>query len=449
MQKHFLILALCALMVAACGKNKTNEQTDENGTQVESVATSGMSSEDAQKFDEASSKLKRLERSLNNVKRPISPDDIRQLQKQSEALEFTFDADNMSDAALDKCDALHARIDSVKRAVETTLDEAVCQQVVYLQKKEQQLLEGQTFIPVYLERGDKLLYFLELEKPAEVKLYNADSRQLLKTYTGKRIVHDSLAIRNKATYLLVINPKGTQYADYEIAYRPGSVERFLGKQYWVDTQEIEAQKGEFLAYTKPGIQMHNLFEEPRKFTLRSQLKAAFSSVTNSDRAIVAVQVPKGATDILYSLRIDTNEKPASSDGEFYDNMELSYRRIKVLGLPVYESHRGAGIISTLLGENVPPRKEDAYINMYVFYNAAQAKKFQDGANPANLAYSIDYSTMGTQSCNGRIPSKGNRTIYLGFQNERVRYTNYIWLEAVSVVPISEYYTTKFIVKERT
>ena len=100
----------------------------------------------------------------------------------------------------------------------------------------------------------------------------------------------------------------------------------------------------------------------------------------------------------------------------------------------------------LLGENQPPREEEAYINMYVFYSADQAKKFQDGANPAKLQYNIDYSTMGTQSCNGRIPTKGNRTIYMGYQNERVRYNNYIWLEAVSAVPNTEYLKTEYVVK---
>ncbi|MCQ2369125.1 MAG: hypothetical protein MJ007_01445, partial [Paludibacteraceae bacterium] len=191
--------------------------------------------------------------------------------------------------------------------------------------------------------------------------------------------------------------------------------------------------------------MKNLFEEPKKFTLRGQLKAAFSG---SARALVAVQIPSGATDILYSLRISTNEGDRSSDGDFYDKMELSYRRVKLLGLPVYESHGGAGIISTLLGENIPLREEDAYINMYVFYNTAQAKLFQDGASAAKLSYNVDYSTLGTQSCNGRIPSKGNRTIYLAFENERMRYNNYIWLEAVSAVPNTEYFKMEYTVVDK-
>ena len=242
--------------------------------------------------------------------------------------------------------------------------------------------------------------------------------------------------------MVEINPRVRQYASIELTYHPNNINRVKNPKQVV-SQQVEGQKGDFRVQTVKGIKMKNLFEEPRKFTLRGQLKAAFSG---SYRAIVAVQVPTGATDILYSLRISTNEPDRASDGKFHDNMETSYKRIKMLGLPVYESHSGRGIIATLLGENQPLREEDAYINMYVFYNAAQAKKFQDGADPAKLAYNVDYSTMGTQSCNGRIPSKGYKTIYLGFLNERMRYNNYVWLEAVSAVQNTEYFKTEYIVK---
>ena len=199
-----------------------------------------------------------------------------------------------------------------------------------------------------------------------------------------------------------------------------------------------------MSYSVKGVKMNPCFDEPRKFTLRGQLKAMFSG---SERAIVSIPVPVGATDILYKLRISTNETDISSDGKFNDKMETKYREIKVLGLPIYESHTGAGIISTLLGIDTPVREEDAYINMYVFNSASDAKKFQDGQSPSTLRYDVDYSTMGTQSCNGRIPTKGKRTIYLGFMNERMRYNNYVWLEAGSIAPQTEYFNYKFTIQD--
>ena len=165
--------------------------------------------------------------------------------------------------------------------------------------------------------------------------------------------------------------------------------------------------------------------------------------------MVPVKVPAGATDILYSMRIATSEQDKSSDGQFHEGLATTYKRVKFLGLPLYEKTKsgGSGLISTLLDDNRPLREEDAYCNMYVFRNQSHAKKFQDGTKMASeLNYDVDWSTIGTQSCNGRIPVNGAKTIYLAFQNERVRYTNYLWVEVEAVVPQTEYYRTNYSVE---
>ena len=119
----------------------------------------------------------------------------------------------------------------------------------------------------------------------------------------------------------------------------------------------------------------------------------------------------------------------------------------MLGLPLYEKEKTRGVFMRLLDDNRPIREEDAYCNMYVFRNQTQAKQFQDGTKSASqLNYDVDYSTVGTQSCNGRIPTKGAKTIYLGFENERMRYVNYLWVEVVAVITTTEYYTTKYSVQ---
>jgi hypothetical protein len=84
--------------------------------------------------------------------------------------------------------------------------------------------------------------------------------------------------------------------------------------------------------------------------------------------------------------------------------------------------------------------------MYVFRNQAQAKQFQDATKKASaLSYDVDCSTVGTQSCNGRIPVKGSKTIYLGFENERMTTTNYLWVEVTAIIQKTIYYTTKYSV----
>ena len=432
---HTSIALLCAIALIGCG-NSTGKTKQ------------GMDSQTAEQYATVSQAAQQTQQLLNDLRidcrhgRTLSAKQIVSLSTLNEQLVFEYNPATQDSASNAQCEALRRQIDDLHNSVNELVATQTPNIFVPVHRKPQELLEATQNYPIYLERGDRLLYHIETEKPADVRIYNADSRQLLKTYAGKTLVRDSVNISFSAIYLVQVTPKTRQYTNIKIGYKTQDVSRLAGTKS-VRVDSVEAQKGDFMAAPVRGIKMTNLFDEPRKFTLRGQLKAAFS---DSYRAIVALQVPAGATDVLYSLRISTNESNKSTDGDFYRDMETSYRRIKVLGLPIYESHRGSGLIATLLGENVPPREEDAYIDMYVFYSATQAKKFQDGTAPSTLSYNVDYSTMGTQSCNGRIPSKGYKTIYLGFLNERMRYNNYVWLEALSAVPHTEYFKPVFTVK---
>lgn len=432
---HTSIALLCAIALMGCGNSTGKTQQ-------------GMDSQTAEQYATVSQAAQQTQQLLNDLRidcrhgRTLSAKQITSLYALNEQLVFDYDPATQDSASNAQCEALRRQIDDLHDSVNELVATQTPNIFVPVHSKPQELLESTQNYPVYLEHGDRLIYHIKTEKTADVRIYNADSHQLLKTYAGKTLVRDSINISFSAIYLVQVTPKTRQYTNIRIGYKTQDVSRLAGTKS-VRVDSVEAQKGDFLAAPVRGIKMTNLFDEPRKFTLRGQLKAAFSG---SYRAIVALQVPAGATDVLYSLRISTNESNKSTDGDFYRDMETSYRRIKVLGLPIYESHRGSGLIATLLGENVPPREEDAYINMYVFYNAAQAKKFQDGTAPSTLSYNVDYSTMGTQSCNGRIPSKGYKTIYLGFLNERMRYNNYVWLEALSAVPHTEYIKPVFTVR---
>lgn len=429
MKRNLLLIVFCAFAFVSCGNKNANEKA------AQDVAFQ-------EQCNQTIEQCRRLENAVNDLSSSSSAESIYEVQQLNEGLAFNYDATSLDSAQLARAKEVDRLIVDVKVSIAQHIDQIVRGGYWYMVNQPELLLTEQVEYPMYFERGEKLFVEITTEKPADIRIYNVNSHQVLRSYLGKTHVKDSLAISFSSIYVVEINPRVRQYASIELTYHPNNIDRVKHPKQ-VTSKQVEGQKGDFRVQTIKGIKMKNLFEEPRKFTLRGQLKAAFSG---SYRAVVAVPVPQGATDILYSLRISTNEPDRSSDGKFHDNMETSYKKIKMLGLPVYESHSGAGIISTLLGENQPLREEDAYINMYVFYNPAQAKKFQDDVDPAKLSYSIDYSTMGTQSCNGRIPAKGYKTIYLGFLNERMRYNNYVWLEAVSAVPNTEYFKTEYSVK---
>lgn len=399
----------------------------------------GMTKEAYKEYKKMMEQADKAEAMLNALSDIDTPEELREMMDLAESLQYNYDPLGMEPSAATACEQLKQRVVQLKKRLEGESQYLAKKQVVWVVQESDHLIESSTTYPIYLERGDQMVIDIQLQKATNVKVYNADSRQVVKSYNSKLTIHDTLPITNKAIYLLEIGAQGTQYAEIAVGYTSQNLDHLLYPKT-VSCEVIEGKKGDFQAKSVNGITMHNIFEEPRKFTLRGQIKSFFSGTS---RALVAINVPSGATDILYSLRISTNEKPNSSDGEFKDNMQLSYHKVRLLGLPLYESSRGAGIISTILGDNVPVRDEDAYINLYVFFNSGQAKKFQDGEATSNLKYSVEYSTLGTQSCNGRIPAKGHSTIYLGFENERMRYNNYIWLEALASMPKTEYLVSKY------
>lgn len=424
----FVILGF--LHLTSCGKTNSREETQ------------GMPAETYQQYVAVNETYTQLQQKLNDPLQCATAQGIQEIIQLNQQLVFDFDPADMDSAALAECNNTKQAVDNVHALIEQFIQDLPDNAPVLIYAEEDALLEKEKIYPIYLEKDDKLLIDIELEQKADIKIYNAQSKKLLKSYCTKA-VNETIPISFKAVYVVQIIPRVTQYATVTIGYYAHSLERLLDRKR-VETETVSCNKGDFMAYGVKGVKMQPAFEEPRKFTLRGQLKAMFAG---SDRAIVSIPVPAGATDLLYQLRISTNERDVSSDGNFNRNMELKYNEIKVLGLPVYESHRGAGIISTLLGIDTPVREEDAYINMYVFNSAAEAKKFQDGKLPSTLKYDVDYSTMGTQSCNGRIPTKGKRTIYLGFMNERMRYNNYVWLEAGSIAPQTEYFNYKFTIQD--
>lgn len=419
MKKSWFIISL-VLLAVSCGQNGSKKLSE------------------VDKYNDMLAWVQTLERNMPTLS-SASMDELVAYSAAVDTLYYDYNPIELKSEQVEACEALKKRVEILKRDAGVTVREAQRRFRFSAHANPDCLLERVSAYPVYLERGDVLYYSIGLQYPGTVKLYNADARQTLKTYPQKTKVSDSLVVANKGIYLVEIVPGKTQYASVDISFKMGEYHPVKT----VSSEEIPCKAGDFRAVSNKGVVMKPVFENARKFTLSSQLKSTFTSAAKSI-ALVSVPVPSGATDILYSLRISTSETDRSSDGSFPDEMNLSYKKVRFLGLPLYESSRGSGLFSTLLDDNRPLREEDAYCNMYVFRSQWAAKQFQDGAKQASqLQYDVDYSTLGTQSCNGRIPTKGARNIYLAFENERVRYTNYIWVEVLAVTPTTEYHSTKY------
>lgn len=424
MKTKWIVFCLAAALMGCGGKHASEVN---------------MSDEEYLQYKEALEHTRSVEKELAKWN-SLSSKEMVKLIKETQGLDYDYDPLGMDSVTADACRNLQERIDRLKTKLKYRAQGVLTDAKVKVFENDDHLMEKQETFPVYLKRGEVLDYEVKLEKGGDVKIYNADSKTLLKSYIGQKKVEDKLDVPNTAIYLVEVTPRGQQYSEVEISYRVNEVDR-LFQPTPIKEKQVECKRNDFRAQATDGVKMKNVFQEPRKFTLRGQLKAMFSG---NSVALVPVQVPAGATDILYSLRISTSEQNVDEDGRFYDGMRYTYRKVRFLGLPLYESSKGSGLLASLLDDNRPIREEDAYCNMYLFKGAGEAKKFQDGTKTAaQLNYDVNYSTVGTQSCNGRIPTKGQRTLYLAFENERVRYTNYIWVEVIAVVPTTEYHTTSY------
>lgn len=369
--------------------------------------------------------------------------DLGELRELYDDLGNAYDKEGWSSDAKRFCKEHAFRVDSMRFVVKNILVENLPNIRQTIVNENDKLIEKEANYPFYLPKGTTLYIDGECSEITTLKLYNADSEHLIRSWNGKKAFHDSLLVNNGAVYVLNLTTKGSQYITLSIKKNLQSVEE-IGKKYEITTTEVECKAGEARSRKIEAITINSIFEEPHKVTLRSQGKAFFSG---GSRSIVAMQVPANCTDLLYNLRISTSQSDISSDGQFCNNVNEKYKEIKFLGLPLYESHgTSSNIFRELLNSSEPYREEEAYCNLYVFNNAEQAKKFMDDRAVSELKYNVDLSKQGTQSCNDRIPVKGMKTIYFGFENTRVRYSVYLWLESLATVKKTEYVKEKYVVE---
>lgn len=432
---HIIPTLLLSLLLCACGNGRQANGGGDKMSEMEQL-----------KYDNA---LKKIETIYTRAGEAVASGDENaksNIRNEIRRLKYDFDGENMGENARQKCRALKERIDALKQQPEAVFQDAnhdiataaspelqECKGTL-ISRKNLKLPIAARF-PYYLNAGDKLTLKLDCQGNMMASFYDIHRQKRVRQWSVSSPMEDSAAISTSGIYMLELAPLDSEVtAGLTLSYTG------MDKSHRRRVQEkiVECRKGDFLAQESDSIIVKNVFKEPKRVGLRGNLKSMFSG---KSRVLVPVAVPSGCDALLYSLRISTNEKTVASDGKFADQLSVASSRVKLFGETVYEKHTiGSSIIDRLLGNTRPPREEDAFCNMYVLIDAAQAKKFQDEtASSGNYKYDVNQSQMGTQSCNGQLLPNGHKTIYLGFENARMRYDNYIWLEVTALT-----YTKKYV-----
>lgn len=365
-------------------------------------------------------------------------DDIRQL-------DYSFDGENMDEASRKKCQELKDRIEALKKNPDLAFSgEPISASGsgdlkingTKLLSRRNLKVEGVERFAYNFNAGESLTISLDCQGTALVTCYDVSRQRTVKQFTVNGTANETMPITEKGVYVVGLQPGGKSGVIANIALSFTGTDKAPRSR--VREKIVDCSKGDFMAQAVPEIKVSKVFREPKKVGLRGNLKAMFSG---KSRVVVPVHVPSGCDVLLYSLRISTNENTVSSDGKFAENLSAASSRIKIFGKTVYEKQGlASSIINRLLFNTRPPREDDAFCNMYVLTSATQAKKFQDeSSSSGHYKYDVSQSQLGTQSCNGQLKPAGKKTIYIGLENERMRYDNYIWLEVAAVN-----YTTRYV-----
>ena len=233
-----------------------------------------------------------------------SSDDYMKVYNQSKKLSFEYNNSDIAPEDRHKYIKQKHTVDSLKRAVDRFLKNEIHNIKTTIVEKKDYLIKDAAIYPVYLKKGVKLYIDQSMQGNKTTKFYNADTKKLLKSYKAKNAIHDSIVIENSAIYLWEITPTSSQYLDLTLKQSVNNIEDLTDK-HTISVKKVDASANDFRANKYNTIDLLNVLEEPRKITLRSYLKSAFSG---NHRSIVAIQIPKNANDIAFNLRISTDKQ---------------------------------------------------------------------------------------------------------------------------------------------
>ena len=205
----------------------------------------------------------------------LSGEEIVTLYNTGNELYYDYNPLDLKEEQKTACEVLKARVAKLRVEIPAKAKAEIPNFKITPWPAGDKLFEKTETFPVYLKRGEKLRWTFIAQKPMNVKVIDYNSRTTLKNYTGRHLVEDSLTIEHDAIYFVEVNPLGTQYIDMDVNYKIKDINRLTAATP-IKVEQVECNKGDFGAVAVPGVSMRRAFEEPRKFTLRGQLKAAFS-----------------------------------------------------------------------------------------------------------------------------------------------------------------------------
>jgi len=240
-------------------------------------------------------------------------------------------------------------------------------------------------------------------------------------------------------------PKESYY-NLEVSRKSGSVDNYLSKAKLIRDSVVVSKKtnkskiGTTMAFEK-------VFNQPKKFIVSSTF-----SMSGESKVYVPIEIPKNTVEFIYTLRISGDEDTEREDGKLFNDVNRISRKVKVFGLPLWESEEKSTSLSReILNSLFPPKKDEDYtLNVFFFDKQKEIKKFiqYPGKEYASaFKYDINNSALSTQSRVGLVKKPYSGFSYIGLQSTSSFSDTYAWLDVVALYEKTFHYEIRYRIQK--
>lgn len=240
-------------------------------------------------------------------------------------------------------------------------------------------------------------------------------------------------------------PKESYY-NLEVSRKSGSVANYISNAKLVRDSVIVSKKTN---KSKIGTRMafEKVFNQPKKFVVSSTF-----TMSGESKVYAPIEIPKNTKEFIYTLRISGEDESEGEDGELFNEVNTVSKKVKVLGLPLWESEEKSSSLSReILNELFPPKKDEDYtLNVFFFDKQKEIKKFLQypGKQYASaFKYDINNSALSTQSRVGLIKKPYSGFSYIGLQSTSSFSNTYVWLDVVALYEKTFHYEIRYRIQK--
>jgi hypothetical protein len=240
-------------------------------------------------------------------------------------------------------------------------------------------------------------------------------------------------------------PKESYY-NLEVSRKSGSVDNYISNAKLIRDSVVVSKKtnkskiGTTMAFEK-------IFNQPKKFIVSSTF-----SMSGESKVYAPIEIPKNTKEFIYTLRISGEDETQREDGRLFNDVNRISKKVKVLGIPLWESEENSSSLSReILNSLFPPKKDEDYtLNVFFFDKQKEIKKFLQypGKQYASaFKYDINNSALSTQSRVGLIKKPYSGFSYIGLQSTSSFSNTYVWLDVVALYEKTFHYEIRYRIQK--